>query len=188
MKLNIGSNKHSIDGYTNIDIVPYDNVDVVTDACSLPYDNGTVDGIYAGHLLEHLQRPLDFLLECHRVLKEDGLLAIVVPDATHIGDDLNIKIGILFGFWLDDDKRPGSSKKADLHHTLWSMGTLIFAAEQCGFRYANNIDQHDDYRLVTGADWHIGAEFVKAELDPLIVHANALHGQIIGGRYDYKCA
>ena len=44
--------------------------------------NNTVDIIYTSHMLEHLSRikAFEFIKECHRVLKKDGVLRIVVPD------------------------------------------------------------------------------------------------------------
>ena len=47
-----------------------------------PWENGSADIIYCSHTLEHFskQEGLDFLRECHRVLKKDGIIRIVVPD------------------------------------------------------------------------------------------------------------
>ncbi len=48
----------------------------------LPFESGTVDAVYASHVLEHLDREegLGLLQECRRVLKPGGILRIVVPD------------------------------------------------------------------------------------------------------------
>ncbi len=179
IKLNLGSNTHSIDGYTDVDIYPYPNVEVQTDVTRLPFENETIDEIYAGHVLEHLERPTDFFIECHRVLVSRGLLAVVVPDICHCRESTNITLGVLFGFWLDEDYRPDPDTKAGMHRTFWSASTLSNVASLCGFWFSHGIDSHTDPRLVTGADWQIGAEFVKAELDPVIMHANNLHRQIM---------
>ena len=49
----------------------------------LPFDNDTVDFIYAGQMIEHLN-PLyevpQFLAECRRVLRPGGLIRISTPD------------------------------------------------------------------------------------------------------------
>ncbi len=180
MKLNLGSNTHSIDGYTNVDICSYSNVDVRADVMRLPFESETVDEIYAGHVLEHLDRPTDFFIECHRVLVSRGLLAVVVPDVATSNSDSNIQIGVLFGFWLDEDGNPDPNTKASVHRTLWSDFSVRGVAELCGFKCTVGIDPLHDERLVTGADWQVGAEFVKAELDPAIVYANNLHRRILG--------
>lgn len=48
----------------------------------LPFEDGSVDAVYASHVLEHLDREegLGLLRECRRVLKPAGIVRIVVPD------------------------------------------------------------------------------------------------------------
>lgn len=48
----------------------------------LPFESGTVDAVYASHLLEHLDRTegARLMQECRRVLKPGGIVRIVVPD------------------------------------------------------------------------------------------------------------
>lgn len=48
----------------------------------LPYRNEKVDKIYTSHFLEHIpqKKGVRFLRECHRVLKKDGIMRLVVPD------------------------------------------------------------------------------------------------------------
>lgn len=48
----------------------------------LPFSEGTVDLVYSCHMFEHLrpQQTETFLKECHRVLKPNGVLRLVVPD------------------------------------------------------------------------------------------------------------
>jgi glycosyltransferase involved in cell wall biosynthesis/ubiquinone/menaquinone biosynthesis C-methylase UbiE len=56
------------------------------DARVLPFPHNGVDYIVASHFLEHLDRndALNFLKECYRVLKKDGVMRITVPDAKKI--------------------------------------------------------------------------------------------------------
>jgi predicted SAM-dependent methyltransferase len=48
----------------------------------LPFDDGSVGGCYASHLLEHLSREdaRRLLLECRRILRSGGVLRLAVPD------------------------------------------------------------------------------------------------------------
>jgi predicted SAM-dependent methyltransferase len=48
----------------------------------IPWPDGSVDVVYHSHILEHFTRSdaERFLRECHRVLKPNGLLRVVVPD------------------------------------------------------------------------------------------------------------
>ena len=49
----------------------------------LPFGTGTVDLIYSSHMLEHLSyaEGVSFLRECRRVIRPDGAMRIIVPDA-----------------------------------------------------------------------------------------------------------
>jgi SAM-dependent methyltransferase len=48
----------------------------------IPFEASTFDVVYHSHFLEHLDKmeAAPFLGECHRVLKESGIIRIVVPD------------------------------------------------------------------------------------------------------------
>jgi predicted SAM-dependent methyltransferase len=62
----------------------------------LPFDDDSVDIIYCSHFIEHLSpKQADSLLnECHRILKKDGLIRIVVPDLENIVSEYlkNLKV------------------------------------------------------------------------------------------------
>jgi SAM-dependent methyltransferase len=52
----------------------------------LPFETGSMDAVYASHVLEHLFRndALALLRECYRMLKPGGLCRMLVPDLTTI--------------------------------------------------------------------------------------------------------
>ena len=54
-------------------------IDVVLDACSLPFRSGTVGALVMVDVLHHLPRPLEFMAEAARVLKPAGRLAMIEP-------------------------------------------------------------------------------------------------------------
>ncbi len=92
VKLNIGSlNLMFHHGWINIDVLDisefaqanqfnFTKLDVRT---GLPYSTGMVDLIYTSHCLEHLtySEGLSFLRECRRVIKPNGAMRVLVPDA-----------------------------------------------------------------------------------------------------------
>ncbi len=45
-----------------------------------PFEDNSADKILLSHVLEHLEAPVYVLRECKRILKEGGLLVIVVPN------------------------------------------------------------------------------------------------------------
>ena len=82
LRLNLGCGDYPIKGWTNIDLVQLPGVDVVADVCKLPYDDNSVDEIYAGHILEHIsiRETNSTLKEWHRVLKPQGRITVTCPD------------------------------------------------------------------------------------------------------------
>jgi predicted SAM-dependent methyltransferase len=79
--LNLGCWKFKIPGWVNVDIDP-DFGDVHFDCRAIPYEDGSVACLYAGHLLEHVS-PDDYetlFSEWKRVLRPGGRLTVTVPD------------------------------------------------------------------------------------------------------------
>jgi len=52
----------------------------------IPFPHDSFDAVYHSHFLEHLNRSdvPRFLLSCHRVLKPNGIIRVVVPDLEYI--------------------------------------------------------------------------------------------------------
>jgi SAM-dependent methyltransferase len=54
-------------------------VDLVSDAYTVPLDDGSVDTILLTEVLEHLERPQDALAECARLLRPGGHVILTTP-------------------------------------------------------------------------------------------------------------
>lgn len=84
--LNIGCGTHRApDPWVNVDVVDNDEVhpDVLRDPDGpLPFDDGTAERVFAGHVFEHMAWPVvpEFLADIRRVLAPGGELLIVGPD------------------------------------------------------------------------------------------------------------
>lgn len=113
VKLNLGCGSHTPEGWVNIDCafgarlakIPFfrfvnkkigffrmdwdDRIKVHDLQRPFPFDDGSVDTIYTSHTLEHFTKKEGerFLKECHRVLRSDGILRVVVPDLESIVSD-----------------------------------------------------------------------------------------------------
>jgi len=97
VKLNVGSFMDMFHyGWINLDLLDlhtfaqkngyiFQRCNVIT---GLPYPNDSVDVILASHLLEHFSREdgKNFLRECLRVLKDDGVLRLAVPNSKQLAD------------------------------------------------------------------------------------------------------
>lgn len=80
-KVNLGCAGYPIEGYTNVDWLSSLKPDVVHDLNVLPYpfEESSLDEVYASHVLEHLDRPFNVMKEIHRILKPGGKLILKVP-------------------------------------------------------------------------------------------------------------
>lgn len=85
--INVGSGKHPLPGFINIDVAR--EADLRWDVRrGLPFPDNSVAGIFSEHFLEHLTQGqgLYFLRECRRVLKPGGIVRIAMPDLDAIVD------------------------------------------------------------------------------------------------------
>jgi len=81
--LELGAGGRQIDGWTSADVT--EDSDLVVDLTQpIPFPDNTVNQIYASHLLEHFQYSelVKLLGECYRILINDGMLKVAVPDAS----------------------------------------------------------------------------------------------------------
>ena len=78
--LNIGSgNSPRQDGVVNLDMMDYENVDIVCDIHRLPFKDNSIDAVMSLAVLEHVREPAVVLNEVHRVLKPSGRVFSVIP-------------------------------------------------------------------------------------------------------------
>ena len=133
MKLNLGCGSQIVDGWINVDYalgarvmkIPFArrvirtlklfNLDwdksiyIHNLAKRLPWADSTASVVYSSHILEHFDKEdgLRFIEECHRVLRANGIIRIVVPDLRHVineylegntrADDFIEQLGVLCG-------------------------------------------------------------------------------------------
>jgi len=83
-KIQFGCGANRLEGWENFEA----EVDITK---PLPQKESEVDFIFIEHLLEHITQKdaYNFLKECHRVLKLDGVIRIVIPDLRKIYEGCN---------------------------------------------------------------------------------------------------
>lgn len=84
-KLNIGSGRKKIDGYTNLDGLSWDgNTDIIWDISKTPYPfkDNQIKEIICEEVLEHVsfKQTINVLMEFYRILDVGGVLHLQVPD------------------------------------------------------------------------------------------------------------
>lgn len=86
IKLNLGCGNEIMEGFTNVDIAFKKGVKLWDlNKYPLPWKDDSVDYIFCSHTLEHLERPLDFILELHRISKDGTIIDLYVPHFTLFG-------------------------------------------------------------------------------------------------------
>lgn len=173
LRLNCGSGAYPLDGYINIDADPKAPAQRHETVPPLPYASGAVSEVFAGHFLEHLDRPTAerFLAECSRVLRPGGRLGVVVPDTREImrrylrggAEVFEVPYGHVRRVCdLDEicDVFIYSTCQDTPHRWMYDEDTLRRAIEQAGFTDIRPIDPNDP-RIGVPTWWNLGLEAVR---------------------------
>ena len=141
MKLHLGCGDKRLEGFVNVDFRETSAVDVVDDAATLKnISDGSVDLIYASHILEHFGRNeyKDVLKRWYDVLKPRGVLRLAVPDFgavvewyTLTARDLTDLRGLLYG---------GQDYPGNFHYCCWDRTTLEKDLKEAGFVFVTSWD------------------------------------------------
>ncbi|MGK6342222.1 class I SAM-dependent methyltransferase [Chryseobacterium sp. DT-3] len=78
--LNLGSGSSDLgEDFLNVDLLPYENVDVICDIENIPFKDNSVDYIINIAVLEHVPNPQKVISEIHRILKPGGRIYCFIP-------------------------------------------------------------------------------------------------------------
>lgn len=164
IRLNLGSCDLPLDGWINVDksTSAHIKADLHADALDLGnyFEPGTVDEIYAGHLVEHLtpEEAEQAIAYWKSLLKPGGKFGFVTPDFRHLAKEY-----LAGGIPLEDmiDIYVFSYCQESHHASLWDQEAQFKILEKHGFSNINPIDRFNDYRIVYGVEWQCGAEGIK---------------------------
>lgn len=181
-RINVGCGEYHLDRYLNIDANPVFKPDLVCQVPPLPFPDNSLDEIYAGHFLEHLQggtpgQPTEaaaFLMDCYRCLKPGGLLGLVVPDTREImrryldGSIDHVEYPHYHWWPIADLDAVGAMflySTAQGSHHRWSYDkvTLGRAMAVAGFVRLREFHRFSDSRLACGAWYNLAIEGNKPE-------------------------
>ena len=110
-----------------------------------PWPDGSAEAIYSSHTLEHLTKDegYRFLSECHRVLREHGIIRIVVPDLRHIvrkyldghivADDFVESLGVLYARSGGRVRRTLATFLQFPHKCMYDNERLLKILDETGF-------------------------------------------------------
>lgn len=149
MKINLGCGDKIIPEFINVDKRRLEGVDIVADASWLPFENDSIDLIYASHMLEHFRDTNKILTHWYKKLKKGGVLRLGVPDFESLvrvykeHGDMSLIEGPLVG---------GHKDMYDKHHRVFDFNSLKRELINAGFKDIRKWDwrktehsQYDDY-------------------------------------------
>ena len=155
--LDIGCGPNTHDHFINLDFLWHPQVDVCWDIRrGLPFANGSLQGVFTEHCLEHFSLPpaVDLLREIRRVLAPGGTVRIVVPDGELY---LRTYLSLLAG----DTSRPFPYQDAEKKNALW---TPILSVNRIFYQDRDSPFGHRtiyDFQLLATLLRHCGFENVR---------------------------
>ena len=187
--LQIGGGTHQLAGWLKTDLNP-DLKTVYMDATKrFPFADNTFGYIVAEHVIEHISHAdaLNMLRECHRVLKNDGVVRISTPNIELTHELMHRPLTPTLERYVSwsNSTFPGTGNSNSAihvvnrlqhewgHQFLYDADTLAASLRQSGFvKTAECTPDKSDHVALTNVERHgvtIGAEF--NELESLIVEA-----------------
>jgi predicted SAM-dependent methyltransferase len=158
LKLNIGCGKSKIEGFSGVDRIAFEGVDVVLDVRQTPWpwDDDSVEEVFSSHFLEHLagEERIGFFNELYRVMKVGAKALIITPDWSHAcayGDPTHAwpPISSWYAHYLNKAWRDGNAPHVPytcdfdwMHGAGWDEWLAVRNDEMKAFamqRYTNSV-------------------------------------------------
>jgi len=131
--LDIGCGKRKREGAIGIDIDPDSDADFIMDAHNLRFPDKTFKVVHFHQCAEHCDHPLMVMLEIHRVLEDDGVLWMSIPNIR--------KLMRLFFYFRG--KRIHQTRG---HIYAWDEDTLRQFVSHCGFKWLGSWFVDDNHK------------------------------------------
>ncbi len=78
--------------YESIDIIKRKGLKAIFGDLNeeIDFENNSFDLIFCSHVLEHVDSPINLLRECNRLLKEEGMIFVTVPNETNLPNSIGL--------------------------------------------------------------------------------------------------
>jgi hypothetical protein len=127
LRLDLGCGTRKKEGFTGVDSIKFDGVDVVADLRKRwPWKDGTVDEIHCSHFIEHLtaRERVHFCNEAYRVMKPGAQMTLIAP---HGGSgraygDMTHQWPPVWEFWFYYLSKEWRTTNAPHDDARWSPG------------------------------------------------------------------
>ncbi len=117
----------------------------------LPLRSATVDGVFAGEIIEHLFDPVAFLRECWRILVPGGALVVTTPNLATLQDRVRFLLG------RSPRQIDALHPYLTLHIRPFTYSSLVRTFHTCGFR---PVGFRSNYVVVGGEDRGLSVRFL----------------------------
>ena len=146
VKLHLGCGNHRLDGWINVDIDRSCKVDLIADLReNLPFHSQSIDYIHSEDFIDQLEleKAYHFFMECHRILKEDGVVRVLTPDLHQFAERYVQGDKGLLTLWDEQIGVPLKTRslcevfnlgmRLGGHTFLYDGETLAYVLKECGF-------------------------------------------------------
>ncbi len=142
IKIELGCGRTKQEGYIGVDRFDMPGVDVVADLNSkFPFDDDSIDEIWACHSLEHLEDLSHVFSEIYRIIKNKGIVRILAP---YYFTTLNISNFYHKNVWTEDTPRMFDIYATDMVDSLeWQMPHAL----NWGVGRSDNSDFKDVFQI-----------------------------------------
>ena len=163
LRLDIGSSHLRVrPDYTTVDLYAPE-ADVRADMGALPFDDGSVEEIWASHCLEHVgpERTVPVLREWLRVLRPGGPAIVMVPNADYAarywlhGPDRAMARQMIYGH---------QAEQGETHLTAWNAEMLRADLTEAGFDIVSLTSVFEDADHTQGGSYFHTMESLRAEV------------------------
>lgn len=141
MKLNVAAGGKKYEGWTNVDAVRRDGIDIVADMVSIPLPDGCADELMCIHGIEHVYpwEVPEVFKEFYRLLASGGSLQLEMPDI--VKSCRNVADGLTRGGGKHPDQMglwgifgdPRLKDPSMCHRYGWTFATLSPLVAAAGF-------------------------------------------------------
>lgn len=130
--LEVGIEKNRITNGISLDCVKEYNPDILCDLNKekIPRDNNSFDAVVMGEVLEHTINPYKVMREFHRILKQNGILILSVPNTCSFINRLNMLRGKL----PTGCAMPSDDDSYEHHIVDFNKEKIIELLEKTGFK------------------------------------------------------
>jgi GT2 family glycosyltransferase/predicted SAM-dependent methyltransferase len=158
LRINVGCGPFNLKGFINIDKSKLIECDLRADITDLPYDPGTVDEIYAGHVLEHFCATdgMKALHYWHSLLRDGGTISVSVPDYLHLSRKY-VSNPTAEGLKEFNDLYIYSELQESPHRYAYDENLLRHVMTEAGFTDLKRMPANHPY-FPYPVDWQVGIQ------------------------------